>query len=781
MQSVDSLLATLEELQAQPSPMAAAEEQITSQLAALTDALKEHRPERVIELARLGCLPWSGFLGMGVDTQSGPAKAELIALLALSSSTATADGSAEDDDPHSLRKEAQEWIQQTEALIYSMQALHFLGARADAGDPLTTIAMSSRLRELWVRNTSYPDMVKTTHDLLFREEPTRSELMKLAGFDADDAVGVMTALHDLQVSALNGRFQAMVTALQEAAESGTTDAESELARRAKAAINNAAQPTADLVAFTPAAIAAEAGVTESVAFAVLEQFSVSVEGKNAREVLDSFLSGDNPLRTNPVIRTDRGTFLMVHDALVQPAVRENLEQLMKTTPSAWAVYQKRRGDVLEEIGKAAFQKLLPGCTTHFSFDYFVPVDAEEASGLPTAYTKKVEGDLLVVLDDVAVIIEAKAVALTPAARAGETRRLRDNLVGIVTKAAKQAARVQTRIEEDGGLQLRYGGWLDLTHIREIHTVVLSLEDLSGLAIATHDLIDANLLDATKTPWVVSIHDLQVIADVIDRPAEFLLYLRRRRDPEASRRYFAADELDLLLYFFRKGLYVEPDPTLATLPHLRSSAPRTGDLRRRAQQQLVVIPTLTDPLDAWHDAQIDAAKPSAPKPVRLNSPLNALADELQQRGDYGWLSLGATFISGSTKMQADWPRRLKRLLDEPTGSPRRWTTPFGTTADNAWLLVLCTRPEGVDLADVVDETRTYLKAKKYQLQLRRGAVLIYDETTERLVEVVYDGTLPTPDSQMDEEVKRLLPIEKFASAPPPARRGQRTQPKRKNRR
>ncbi|WP_146083071.1 MULTISPECIES: preprotein translocase subunit SecA [unclassified Rathayibacter] len=780
LRSADLMMAMLEDLRAQPSPVDSAEQQIAAQLQVLTEALKKHRPERVTELARLACLPWSLAGRVKPETEGGPAKAELLALLALVSSSTTTDGSAADERPNSLYEAAHEWAEQAEGLIYSVQALQILHAEASPGDPFATIAMSSRMREVWVRNTSYPDMVKTTHDLLFSDEPTRSEIMSLAGFDANDALNVLTALHDLQVAAFNERVRAREMVLREGAASGTRDPEADVVRRARIAHNDAWQPTADRVAFAPEAIAARAEVEESVAEAVLKQFAVSVHGVSARDVLEGFVGGDNPLRTSPVIRTDRGTFLIVHDALLQPAIRENFEQLLKSSPAAWEVYQNRRGDVLEETGRAALEKMLPGGTTYFGFDYFVPVNAQERSGPPAGYTKRVEGDLLIVVDDVAIVVEAKAVALTPAARAGETRLLRRSLVGIITKAAEQATRTQTRIAEDGGLRLHQGGWLDLSHIREIHTVALSLEDLSGVGIATHDLIDAGLLDATMTPWVVSIHDLQVIADVIDRPAEFLLYLRRRRDPEASRLYLAADELDLLLYFFQKGLYVEPDPTLKQLPHLRVREARTADVRRRARQQTLIITSLTDPLDAWHEAQIDPMKPRAPKPRRLGSPMNALADELQRRGGVGWLSLGATLISGSTKTQSDWTRLPKKLIDESTGKPRSWTAPFGTTPEDAWLLVWATLPEDANLAATTNDFQQYLKAKKYQLELRRGAVLLYDEVTRGLVDVMYDGTLPTPDPQMDEEVKRLLPIAKFASAPPPVRRGQRPQPKRKNR-
>ena len=345
------------------------------------------------------------------------------------------------------------------------------------------------------------------------------------------------------------------------------------------------------------------------------------------------------------------------------------------------------------------------------------------------------------------------------------------MIGIITKASDQATRLQQRIEEDGGVRLHKGGWLDLGHIREIHTVALSLEDLSGVATATSELVAAGLLDADHIPWVVSIHDLQVIAQVVDRPSEFLLYLRRRRDPEVSLAYAAPDELDLFLYFYEAGLYVAPNPhvMVAELPYVPVA--RAADLRRRKYQGRAIISTRTDPLDAWHYAELDPELPRVKKPVLTGSPTTSLADELQARGSYGWLSIGATLLSGSTKAQADMLRIPKKLLASPHGDGRErtQTVPIGARLSDAWLLVWMTRPPRQSLADISQLAGDYLRAKKYQLKFNRGAVLIYDEGTKELVDVVYDGTLPTPDPAMDRAIVGLFPPDRMSSSPPPKRR------------
>lgn len=751
-------------------PVAEADRRIQLELEALTTRLSAHKPERVVELARLACLPWSHAGQVKPDTVGGLAKAEVLSLLALTMVNATDDGSAANEAPNSLYQEAHGWAESVGTLINLLEARLLIIQQDLPRDNLDRVSTIARIREVWIRNTSYADMVRSTHSRLFSKPDVQKALRTTLGFDASQANTVLSALDDLQLRRVNGRIAASFEYMGDA-YSAADKSDPAVAAEMRILWNRAWQPTADIVAVSSPDIAAESGIPIRTVEAVLKQFTANLATQDSRTIVDAFMSGDNPLRSHPVVRSSRGESMLVHSALLQQAIRENLEQEMKAM-ACWESYASWRGDVLEELGRDAFEKVLPGATTHFAFDYYVPAnDAEEAKE-PSGYTKRVEGDLLFVLHDIAVIVEAKAAAVIPAARAGETRILRRNLVDIVTKASRQASRLQDRIEEDGGIRLHVGGWLDLRHIREVHTVALSLEDLPGVATATADLIEAELLSLKHIPWIVSIHDLQLIAEVVDRPAEFLLYLRRRRDPEVSLAYTAPDELDFFMYFYEKGLYVEPDPVkvVSELPYRQ--APTTRELRRRASLGRTYISSRTDPLDAWHYGRTVPSFPPAAKPTLTRSPMVALADELQRRQDWGWLSLGATLLSGSTKAQSDWARVPSKLIARSTGDGRErtLTVPVGSNLKEAWLLVWMTRPAGYALSSLLELAAEYLRAKKYQLKFSRGAVLVYDETTKSLIDVVYDGTLPTPDAAMDVAVQRLFPVEAMVSPRPPRAQG-----------
>jgi hypothetical protein len=475
--------------------------------------------------------------------------------------------------------------------------------------------------------------------------------------------------------------------------------------------------------------------------------------------------------------------MLVHDAHVLTAVRENLEQYLKNS-SVWEQYQAARGKVLETRTEAAFDRVLPGATAWHGFEYYVPADASEVGGPVENYTKRVEGDHLFLIDDVAIVVEDKAVAVSPLARAGETRKVRNDLTRIIEKAVNQAGRLKDRIEADGGIRLHGTGWLSLDQVREVHIVAVSLDDLPGASTATAELVSAGLIDPDHIAWTVSLHDLDLITELVDHPAELLLYLRRRTDPLATVMYTAPDELDLFLHFFRSGLYVEPDPdeVRKAFPHL--PPPSTSELRRFRRQEPVYLASMTDDLDDWHrarlaantedDGDVPVGEPDSDiryesaKPTMATSPLQDLMDALRRRRDFGWLSISATLLANATAAQERMSRIPRDLLRHPAhdGRGRSQTIPLADPRGDGWLLAWMTRPGSRQLDVVVDESLIYLQAKKHQLGLPRAAAFVFDEETRDLVHVVYDAHRGDLSEAAQARLATLRPPDAMTSPRPP---------------
>ncbi|MFI0777338.1 hypothetical protein [Streptomyces sp. NPDC021212] len=198
---------------------------------------------------------------------------------------------------------------------------------------------------------------------------------------------------------------------------------------------------------------------------------------------------------------------------------------------------------------------------------------------------------------------------------------------------------------------------------------------------------------------MSLHDLELITELVARPAEFLLYLRRRRDPDVTVMFRAPDELDLFLYFFEAGLWVEPEPAQVRAAFLFLSEPTTAGLRRDRAQEPVYLSSRTDAPDRWFYAKQrdDEGPESVPKPAMVPAPLAPFIGELQSRQVRGWLSIGATLLSMAAAVQHLFARHGEQLLNHPAphGRGRSMTVPVTASIDPAegWLFVWATRPAG----------------------------------------------------------------------------------------
>jgi hypothetical protein len=168
-----------------------------------------------------------------------------------------------------------------------------------------------------------------------------------------------------------------------------------------------------------------------------------------------------------------------------------------------------------------------------------------------------------------------------------------------------------------------------------------------------------------------------------------------------------------------------------------------------------------------------------------SPLRNLIVSLQDRGDYAWLSIGATLFSGASAAQARLACIPTDLLANPWGDGRErsMTIPFASDLEDGWLLVWMTRPTSRRPNEFEQRARDYLRAKKHQLSLPREVVFLYDEGTIELIDVIYDDHVCELEPACRESWPSLSPLttstsfrtrtERNGPAPRPPVTGRRT--------
>ncbi|MFH9094540.1 preprotein translocase subunit SecA [Streptomyces albidoflavus] len=761
-----SLVKLMVRIEATDDPETSADAALNDAVAEFATKVQRFDPIRLIEVARLASLPMAPTGAVTpIVADASASRLELLALVALSAQQEVATGVASQQaavGDQEMSHFVSEALSQLDRLLHLAQLRSY--TTAEPTDKLALMSLLIQGGEVWMRNSSYPEMVEATNGALLDGDPNvRATLLAELGFDATDALAVLNACHDLQEIAMNHRIDAMGDTMLQAmaaTEAGRTD--NALMERARSSLMTMFEPEADDVSVSVADIASHTDIPEDRVRAVIDRFRLDLREATPVQVVDASSTGKNPLRARPLIVCANDRVVLPHPALHVSAVRENLEEHLKASTS-WSKYAKHRGDLLEMRTRTALGRVLPGAHYRDAFEYYVPANEPEATGAdPSKYTKRVEGDHLVLLDDVAIIVEDKAVALSALSRGGKKTRIRTDLTGIITKAAEQAGRIRDAIERDGGLRIEGEGWVDLSHIREIHTVAVSLDDLSTVLTATAELVRAGILSVDNIPWTVSLHDLELITELVARPAEFLLYLRRRRTPDVTVMFSAADELDLFLYFFEAGLWVEPDPAQvrAAFPFLPE--PSTSELRRYRAQRPVILTSRTEALDRWfHTSRhSDGNVTPAPKPTMTPSPVAPLIDELQSRNVTDWLSIGATLLSADSDIQQRFARYGEQLLSNPLSREqgRSLTVPITASVDPAegWLFVWATRTTAEAPARAKKRAHNYLRAKKHQLDLPRGVVFLYDEPTQNLLDVLYDGHIGPIDKGLTAVLHSLRP-------------------------
>jgi hypothetical protein len=170
-------------------------------------------------------------------------------------------------------------------------------------------------------------------------------------------------------------------------------------------------------------------------------------------------------------------------------------------------------------------------------------------------SQQFEGDGLLLIDRFAIIVEMKSKPLSPASLKGNPGRMFLDLKQIVLAADRQANRLGALLHDGQPLSLQKATPLDaegrplpqtqnveipVVPGREILTIVLSLDDLNAVSTVVEELSRSGLLEnADNPPWIANQHDLEIIAEVLDRPSEFIHYLASPSyglRPGPSRRY-----------------------------------------------------------------------------------------------------------------------------------------------------------------------------------------------------------------------------------------------------
>jgi len=509
--------------------------------------------------------------------------------------------------------------------------------------------------------------------------------------------------------------------------------------------------------FTVSDIADESALEPARVEAVLDAFSIGFDNaRDAVATVASFLRGVNPLTRTCLARDAAGNYLMTGGQIGTDSFRIIAETALKADGKAWERYKDTRTHVSEEAALAAVSQALRTPTAHSNLEYYAPKRGRSATALdaacsaPQAVGDQTECDGLFIIEDVAICVEVKGRTIADPARRGDRARLATEIKAIFGEGARQARRLEQLIGENHGLWLGDGSWLGLAGIREVRSIVVGLDFFGPLAVALGDLKQAGMLGEGSLPWIASLHDLEVISKVIERPAEFLLWLRRRADSGVTTYYRGADELDLFMLFLDGGLYVEPNPEEVRLQHPAAGPPRSHAQKKHPRDaRTTIVGTHTDPLDAWM-YWIEGTSPyEIGKPAfNVHPAAQEIVDFLADGRKPGWFRFGADLLGLAGTAQKRLADFLRELVDKNRADGRWHSMAHGYAGIWGYpMLFAGTKPRSHTHGEAAGKLRAYMAAKKQQMRSDRSLGLLLDERRQ-IVHVIYMNNLPTDDPDLD---------------------------------
>jgi hypothetical protein len=394
----------------------------------------------------------------------------------------------------------------------------------------------------------------------------------------------------------------------------------------------------DALCFSPQDLAERASVTDDQAAALLRALSTPFGSD-----VDLFAAAER-VRDYPYLDLGDGMFFCTVPGNDLWALRRLFERALSTGEQ----YQRHRARWLERRASELFS------------DALAPDEVRHNIRLmPTAGGDQLgEIDVLVRVDDTVLVIEAKGASLRPGARRGG-ESLVDHLKKHLGKAAAQGSLAlrALRGEIDIEFQDSSGKRLELPDIREVHPVVVTLEDHSAVSPTLWQIAGTEVLpDGVSIPLVLSVYELELITRLVEWPAQFVHYLRRRSQLNDRGDRLATEELDWWMLYLQTSLYFEHEPT--------------GPVRRYVSQ--------TDALDAWFLYEQGLRTRPAPKPrQRLDDKSRRVLTLLTKERPPGWVAASCSLldVSDESRRHLHADMRAARHAARSGGKVQRSTKGF----------------------------------------------------------------------------------------------------------
>ncbi len=257
----------------------------------------------------------------------------------------------------------------------------------------------------------------------------------------------------------------------------------------------------------------------------------------------------NELEFKPIIRLAGDCFFMPVGFMLAKAIYESPFYWMTRDTRYATQGSNNRGRVAEEIA----HKLLSSVFGDKVYRNVVIPDHKKTI---------CEIDVLAVVGNRALVVQAKAKRLTALARQGDDGQIKEDFSLAVQEAYEQGL-ISRRLLLDGQHKLtdHMGNAVDIsTSLEDVYILCLTLDHFPALPYMTELFLEKQVDD----PYAIamSVFDLDILADYLVAPLDFMHYIYQRS------RWFGqvhgSCEVSFLGYYLNQGLAVPPEVSGVTL-------------------------------------------------------------------------------------------------------------------------------------------------------------------------------------------------------------------------
>ena len=341
---------------------------------------------------------------------------------------------------------------------------------------------------------------------------------------------------------------------------------------------------------------------------------------------------DNPVLTKPFIKVDQQTYYSAVIGLMPHCSLRILEQLIQSLSSLEEKYRYRKGRYLEDELENLFRESFPNGKVYRGSTW----DNEEGING--------ENDLTVIVDCVAIVVEAKSGMATPPASRGAPDRFSRTVRELIDNPAEQAHNFIALLKSQRGPVAFLDGngginRIDTTGVRYFIPLTVTLENLGSVS-NLRDLVEAGISrrQLHELSSVISLTDLMVIFEILDLQSQRIHYLARRREFDAHVRYHG-DELDILAFYLDHGLNI-------------------GEIEYSANQNFMLSP-LSKQLDPYFVAKSSGLSIEKPS-LALTPTWRAMLTRMDMALREHWLDASLILLNVPFQDQRKVERGLQRL-------------------------------------------------------------------------------------------------------------------------